>query len=280
VSDECASKHEIQELCEARQVESEGAAGKCGVLPREASPEAVVAEKLKLEVSASQSGVDRPWQRKFLGFRLSPEGMIEGSAKALEKFREQVRQLWESRQNQTSTQLRDLWGRYLRGWWEYYRLTGNPKPLLAQGGWIRRRLRQCFWQRWPGAQGRLPALRQLGVSFPLLLTARSGRGAWRMAKHPGLHTGLSNQTLRRYGFLCFADLRGQISETQPPDASKPHVRWCGRDGGQFPPSRPDLSIIPAGLPNLSNVQTRRRGRFTSRPRAQPRGDAPGKRANG
>jgi hypothetical protein len=52
------------------------------------------------------------------------------------------------------------------------------------------------------------ALRQLGVSFPLLLTARSGRGAWRMAKHPGLHTGLSNQTLRRYGFLDFADLRG------------------------------------------------------------------------
>jgi hypothetical protein len=40
VSDECAGKHEIQELCEARQVESKGAAGKGGVLPRETSPEA------------------------------------------------------------------------------------------------------------------------------------------------------------------------------------------------------------------------------------------------
>jgi group II intron reverse transcriptase/maturase len=140
-----------------------------------------VAQKLKLEVSASKSGVDRPWKRKFLGFRLSPEGVIEVSEKALEKFRAQVRKLLESRQNKTSQELRDQWRRYIRGWWEYYRLTGNTKPLLAQDGWIRRHMRKCFWQRWHCAKGRLKALKKLGVRLPLILGARSSRGAWRMA---------------------------------------------------------------------------------------------------
>lgn len=165
-----------------------------------------VARKLKLEISASKSGVDRPWKRKFLGFRLSPQGVIEVSEKAIEKFRDQVRNLWESRQSLTSKQLRDQWQRYVRGWWEYYRLADNTQPLLRMDGWIRRHMRKCFWQRWHGAKGRLNALKKLGLRFPLILGARSGRGAWRMAKHPVMNKGLSNRTLQRHGFLCFADL--------------------------------------------------------------------------
>lgn len=165
-----------------------------------------VNQKLKLEVSASKSGVDRPWNRKFLGFRLSPEGVIEVSEKAIERLRDKVRELWRTCQSQTSTQLRDRWKRYVRGWWEYYRLTGNPKPLVAQDGWLRRHVRKCFWQRWHSSTGRVKALRKLGVTYPLLRSAKSGRGAWRMARHPVMHKGLKNATLRRCGILCFADL--------------------------------------------------------------------------
>lgn len=50
MSDECARKHEIQKLCEACQVESEGAAGKFGVLPRETSPEAAALGEESAEV--------------------------------------------------------------------------------------------------------------------------------------------------------------------------------------------------------------------------------------
>jgi RNA-directed DNA polymerase len=167
-----------------------------------------VETNLKLEVSATKSGVDRPWKRKFLGFRLSPQGVIEVSEKAIEKFRAQTRQFWESRQNKTSQELRDQWGRYVRGWWEYYRLAGHRQPLRALDGWIRRHMRKCFWQRWHGTKGRTAALKKLGVRFPLILGARSGRGAWRMAKHPVMQKGLSNRNLKRYGFLCLADLIG------------------------------------------------------------------------
>lgn len=50
MSDECASKHEIQKLSKAWQVESKGAAGKFGVLPRETSAEATALEEESAEV--------------------------------------------------------------------------------------------------------------------------------------------------------------------------------------------------------------------------------------
>jgi group II intron reverse transcriptase/maturase len=167
-----------------------------------------VKKRLKLEVSASKSGVDRPWNRKFLGFRINPKGVIEASEKALERFRQQTRRLWDHRQNRTSQELRDQWRRYLRGWWEYYRLSGNLRPLTDLDGWIRRHIRKCFWQRWHGTPGRIRHLRQLGIGYPQLRLARSGRGAWRMARHPIMHKALNNRTLQRYGFLCFSNLVG------------------------------------------------------------------------
>src|SRR5579883_3302181 len=50
MGDECASKHEIQRPIQTCQVESEGATGKFGVLPREASPEAEVSGEESAEV--------------------------------------------------------------------------------------------------------------------------------------------------------------------------------------------------------------------------------------
>ena len=167
-----------------------------------------VEQKLKLEISATKSGVDRPWKRKFLGFSISREGRIEVSGKAIERFRARVREQWENRQNKTSNQLRDQWKRYIRGWWEYYRLTEKPEKLKRMDGWIRRHIRKCYWQRWHSSIGRVNALNKLDVSKRLLKTARSSRGAWRMAASPVMHRGLNNQRLKRHGFLCFADLIG------------------------------------------------------------------------
>jgi hypothetical protein len=94
------------------------------------------------------------------------------------------------------------------GWWGYCRLAEERKPLERMDGWIRRHIRKCFWQRWHGWKGRVKALRRLGIRGRLLGGGRSGRGAWRMARHPVMQKALNNRPLRRYGFLCFADLSG------------------------------------------------------------------------
>ena len=165
-----------------------------------------IKKHLRLEVNATKSGTGRPWERKFLGFRINPQGKIEVAPQSVERFKMKVRELWRSCQSQTSDELRDTWRAYIRGWWEYYRLAEERRNVLGLEGWIRRHIRCCFWQRWHDWRGRLRKLRQLGLSGRLLKVAHSSKGAWRIAASPSLQTALSNAVLRRYGFWLPSDL--------------------------------------------------------------------------
>ena len=169
-----------------------------------------IAKHLRLEVNATKSGTGRPWERKFLGFRINPEGKIEAAPPSVERFKTKVRELWRSCQSQTSEELRDNWRAYVRGWWGYYRLAEERRNLFGLEGWIRRHIRSCFWQRWDNWRGRLRKLRALGLSGRLLKVAHSSKGAWRIAASPSLQTALSNSVLRRHGFCMPSDLAATV----------------------------------------------------------------------
>jgi len=161
---------------------------------------------LRLEVNASKSGVGRPWERKFLGFRINPKGKTEAAPTSVERFKTKVREMWRSCQSRTSKELRDDWCAYLRGWWAYYGHAEERQNIYRLEGWIRRHIRCCFWQRWHDWRGRLRKLRQLGLRGRLLKVAHSSGGAWRLAVTGSLHVALSNEVLKRYGFLMPSDL--------------------------------------------------------------------------
>jgi group II intron reverse transcriptase/maturase len=165
-----------------------------------------MARHLRLEVNATKSGVGRPWERKFLGFRINQRGKIEIAPTSMERFKTKVRELWQSCQSQTSEELRDNWCAYVRGWWGYFRLAEERRHIFGLEGWIRRHMRSCFWQRWHDWRGRVRHLRHLGLRGRLLKVAHSSRGSWRIARSPSLQTALSNATLRRYGFWMPSDL--------------------------------------------------------------------------
>jgi len=165
-----------------------------------------IKKHLRLEVNATKSGVGRPWERKFLGFRINPQGEIEAAPQSVERFKMKVRELWRSCQSQISEELRDNWRAYVRGWWGYFRLAEERRNIFGLEGWTRRHIRACFWQRWHDWRGRLRKLRNLGLSGRLLKVAHSSKGAWRIAASPSLQTALSNAVLRRYGFWMPSDL--------------------------------------------------------------------------
>ena len=120
-----------------------------------------IKKHLRLEVNASKSGTGRPWERKFLGFRINPQGQIEAAPQSVERFKMKVRELWRSCQSQTSEELRGTWRAYVRGWWGYYQLAEARGPIYELEGWVRRHIRKCFWLRWHGVAGRLRRLRHL-----------------------------------------------------------------------------------------------------------------------
>jgi len=175
-----------------------------------ASLTAWIQKHLRLEVNATKSGTGRPWERKFLGFRINPQGKIEAAPPSVERFKTKVRELWRSCQSQTSAELRDHWRAYVRGWWGYYRLAEERRNLFGLEGWIRRHIRACFWQRWDNWRGRLRKLRALGLSGRLLKVAHSSKGAWRIAASPSLQTALSNAVLRRHEFWMPSDLAATV----------------------------------------------------------------------
>ena len=172
------------------------------------SIEGWIQKHLRLQLNATKSGTGRTWERKFLGFRLNRKQQIEAAPESLEKFQAKVREKWRSCQSLSSNQLRDNWKQFVRGWWGYYRLAENRRPIYRLEGWIRRHIRTCFWLRWHKPQGRERKLRALGLSGRMLKVAESSRGAWHLAGTGSLQAALTNATLRRHGFLMPSDLAG------------------------------------------------------------------------
>lgn len=165
-----------------------------------------IEKHLRLEVNATKSGIGRAWERKFLGFRISPEGKIEIAPQNVERFQNKVRELWRSCQSLSSNELRDQWRAYVRGWWQYFSLAQERRCIFELEGWIRRHIRKCFWLRWHDWRGRLKALRRLGLKGRQLKVAHSSKGAWPIARGPSLQTALNNSLLRRCGFVMASDL--------------------------------------------------------------------------
>jgi group II intron reverse transcriptase/maturase len=164
---------------------------------------------LRLQLNPAKSGVGRTWERKFLGFRLSRMRRIEIAPESLQRFKTTVREKWRSCQSLTSDQLKENWQRYIRGWWGFYQLTEDRRPIFRLEGWIRRHIRKFFWLRWHNAVGRKRKLRSLGLKGHLLKVAHSSKGAWHISRTGSLQTALSNAELRRSGFLLPSDLAAQ-----------------------------------------------------------------------
>lgn len=160
-----------------------------------------VEKRLRLRVNQSKSGAGPTPGRKILGFSLNAKGQIEVAKQSVEKFKNRVRELWRERQQRTNEQLRKQWNEYVRGWSQYFGLAEEVSWIGAVEGWTRRHIRKYYWQRWHNAKGRLNAFKRLGLARYQWASARSSRGAWRMAGSFAMQAAISNARLKRYKYL-------------------------------------------------------------------------------
>jgi RNA-directed DNA polymerase len=151
--------------------------------------------RLQLKVNESKSAVARSGERKFLGFTISNEAepTRQIAAKALEKFKERIRELTRRTLGVSLPQLIAPLARYLVGWRGYFGFCQTPIVLQGLDSWIRRRLRMYIWRQWKNGRPRYAQLRRLGVShFHAAVAAGAGSGFWRMARHVTVQQALSN----------------------------------------------------------------------------------------
>ena len=163
---------------------------------------AFLTNKLKLKVNSGKSAVAKPWERKFLGFSFTngkePKRRI--APKALERFKERVREITRRNRGVSLEKVVEELSTYLTGWRSYFGFCQTPSVLERLDGWIRRRLRSVVWKQWRRGRTRFAKLRQRGVSTVLAaVAAGKTHGPWRMAQHEAMFIAFPNAAFDSLG---------------------------------------------------------------------------------
>jgi RNA-directed DNA polymerase len=171
-----------------------------------ASLKGFLEKRLKLKVNEQKSAVDRPWNRRILGFTLS-RGRHQYrraiSEKAIIALKDKVRRLTQRTRGYSLSQIIKELRPALLGWKAYFGFAEVLSPLKELDKWIRRKLRCYQWKQWGRAGYR--RLRALGIDRDLAWnTAKSAHGPWRLSKSPALNYAMDTKYFTTLGLPTLA----------------------------------------------------------------------------
>jgi RNA-directed DNA polymerase len=164
--------------------------------------------RLKLKVNQAKSAVDRPWRRKFLGFRFShdKEPKVRIAKQSLQRAKTRIREITSRKKAMRMEERIQELNRYLMGWQGYFCLADTPSVLKAMDMWIRRRLRMCLWKQWKNPRTKVKRLISLGVPKDIAYEwGNTRKGYWRIAGSPILQRALNNQYWESNGLKSVLD---------------------------------------------------------------------------
>ncbi|MDQ8201295.1 group II intron maturase-specific domain-containing protein [Pelagicoccus enzymogenes] len=162
--------------------------------------------KLKLLVNEDKTRVAPLGKCEFLGFNVVGK-RIRASEKSLKRFKLRIKEL-TSRSLGVSMEFRlSKLRSYCVGWFHYFKFGFLCKEARAWDGWIRRRLRLCYWKMWKLPRTRRRMLIKLGVEpSAVKLASRSRKGYWRLSMNPLVRYALSNAWLEEQGVPSLSEL--------------------------------------------------------------------------
>ena len=164
-------------------------------------------ESLRLTVNAQKSAVDRPRNRKFLGFTVTrKDTRIKVADSAIEKLKAKVHELTRRTRGHRLIDIVQELKTALTGWKNYFGIAEVLSPLREIDKWVRRRLRCYAWKQWGSAGYR--ELRKRGVSVrEAWNTSKSAHGPWRLSQTPALSLALPAKLFRQMGLPELAPAR-------------------------------------------------------------------------
>ena len=170
-------------------------------------------QRLKLVVNEQKSSVRSSLGCEYLGFTfVGKRATIKVAPKKLKAFKRRIKELTgRSRGISMKRRLTDL-NAYVRGWIDYFGLARQFDTFVELDGWIRRRVRMCYWKQWRYPRTKVRNLRRLGVNLDWAIKHATSRKAyWRMSRTPALRTAMSNKWLEQQGLLSLKQRWGALA---------------------------------------------------------------------
>jgi RNA-directed DNA polymerase len=162
-----------------------------------------IEKKLKLKVNKEKSAVGRPWQRKYLGMRMTrskSQPKISLHWDSVEKMKTRVREITGRQRGRSLKQVIDELMAYLNGWWNYHGIAEATSLLTGLDSWIRRRLRSLVWIHWKTRRNRVAQLEKRGIwHHEAVFVGCARKGAARMGKVKWVSMALPNKTFEDLG---------------------------------------------------------------------------------
>jgi RNA-directed DNA polymerase len=165
-----------------------------------------LSQKLRLKVNRQKSQVVNAHDLEYLGFQF--RGIrVYWSEQAFADFKHRLKGLTARSWGVSMEYRLQRLNQYLRGWMGYFGISQYYRPIPELDGWLRRRIRMCYWKQWRRPRTRIRNLLALGTSKRhAILTGISRKGYWRLSRTLATQTGMTNEWLAQQGLLSIRDL--------------------------------------------------------------------------
>ena len=138
-------------------------------------------KRLRLKINRDKSAVDRPWNRKFLGYSMTPHHRpkLKVSPQSVKRAKAHIREIVRKGRGRSVAKVIGELTPFLRGWVTYFRLSQVKNVFEEMDQWIRRKLRAVLWRQWKRPGTRAKRMIQRGIERVRAWTSgMNGRGPW------------------------------------------------------------------------------------------------------
>jgi RNA-directed DNA polymerase len=168
-------------------------------------------QRLKLKVNAAKSAVDRPWNRKFLGYSMTSqrEPRLKVAPASLERLKKSLKEeLRRGRGRNLKRLIEEKLTPKLRGWGNYFHLAEVKGVFEDLDGWLRRKLRAILWRQWKRSLTRARNLMKRGLDESRAWrSATNGRGPWWNAGASHMNEAFPKRYFDALGLTSLLDMR-------------------------------------------------------------------------
>jgi group II intron reverse transcriptase/maturase len=168
-----------------------------------------IENKLYLKVNREKTVTAHIKGIKFLGYSFyerKKEGRLGIHARSIMKMKERIKLLTSRSNGWGDERRKEELRQYITGWLNYFKLADMKKLLFEIDKWYRRRLRMVIWKRWKRLKTRGVNLIKLGIEkYKAWEFANTRHGYWHTANSPILSTSITNERLKRAGYIFFSD---------------------------------------------------------------------------